>query len=45
MKKMIMTSSRPNASNNNWPAGRENYPMLFDKNLQPKKAFKAVVSF
>lgn len=26
-------------------AGRKNYPLLFNKNLQPKKAYRAVVDF
>jgi endo-1,4-beta-xylanase len=26
-------------------AGRKNYPLLFDQNLQPKKAYKAVIEF
>jgi endo-1,4-beta-xylanase len=26
-------------------AGRKNYPLLFDQNLQPKKAYQAVVKF
>ncbi|MFD0989245.1 endo-1,4-beta-xylanase [Mariniflexile jejuense] len=30
---------------NDWPiAGRTNYPLLFDKNLQPKPAYKSVLS-
>lgn len=30
----------------NFPVrGRKDYPLLFDKNLQPKKAFEAVVNF
>jgi endo-1,4-beta-xylanase len=26
-------------------AGRKNYPLLFDQNLQPKNAYKRVVDF
>ena len=26
-------------------AGRKNYPLLFDQNLKPKKAFQEVVNF
>jgi endo-1,4-beta-xylanase len=30
----------------NFPVrGRKDYPLLFDKNLEPKKAFRLVVSF
>jgi len=31
---------------NNYPVrGRKNYPLLFDRNLQPKKAYQEVVNF
>ena len=31
---------------NDWPAkGRTNYPLLFDRNLSPKKAYRSVVNW